>query len=600
MNRFFLLTYFLLVFLSLNGQKFRNIQINNKEDNSGFEILNGSVAQKKYFFTGENHIYQKSNYLIQYKVTEYLHKKIGLNKILLEFGAGTSWLINQYVITGEQDYFDELKKYFSAENLALYEDLYKLNKANPDSLVTCHGIDLERFPQISLAALYFMLPEESPKDDSLSISVETLRAMYSVADEYTNFDFYTENSNLMSDIEIYQSFELWLKDYENLKKAYQSYLKENYEAFNEAVEGLKAGKKWFQLKDQRTLQETIFREQYMYSTLKKLDEKFPHGKFFGQFGRCHIRTDNSSAQCYSYAMKSLIYRINESDQSDKLMIIPIFYVRNVFLKDKKFIESNIDNFWGNEENVYLVQVPKDIRISNEFKDKTEFILINNLKLTKDQFAKDPYRKENQKKKIPSLRFSSEVEMGISFFNFSNLNSYLSSNGLQTFKQEIPTIGGIFSVFSPYGFYYGMEFSIGFSQRVNTDSVGLKLNAYNVMANIGISLLNTPWFSFNPSIGIGGGNFSLKEERIIPAPNSGNLFSEQNKNYTIYKNPSFLLDFKGEIKFNIKIFSISFRGGYLLDLTNKRWKNPGILPDSPKTAMAGWHIKGGLGINLKVY
>ncbi|MCB0478935.1 MAG: hypothetical protein KDC84_12260 [Crocinitomicaceae bacterium] len=584
----------------LLSQEHKDILINDKENNTGFELLSGSIANKKYFFTGENHIYQKSNYLIQYKLTEYLHKNAGLNRILLEFGAGTGWLIDQYITTGESEYFEELKKYFSAENLALYEDLFELNKKNPGYPIHCHGIDLERFPQISIAALYFMLPEEAPKNDSLSISVETLRAIYSVADDYTNSDFYSANPGIIGEVEIYQTFELWLSDYPRLKEDYREYLGEDFDSFDKTIEGLIAGKKWYKLKDQRTLQETIFREQFMFTALKNLDTQFPDSKFYGQFGRCHIRTDNSSAQCYSYAMKSLIYKINESDKSDQLMIIPIFYVRNLFLKDKKFIENIIDDFWGTDEAVYLVKVPKDVKISNEFKDKTDFILINNLKLTKDQFAKDPYRTENQKKKIPSLRFSSEVEMGISFFNFTDLNSSLSAKGLPGFKSQIPTIGGIFSVFSPYGFYYGMEFAIGLSQRVNNDSTTLKLNSYNIIVNIGTSLLNTSWFSFNPSIGIGGGNFSLKEQKIISDPNSANLFSENYTNYTIYKNPSLLLDFKGELKFNIKIFSISFRGGYLLDVTNKRWKNPELLTNSPKTAMMGWHVRAGLGINLKVY
>ncbi|MEZ4936399.1 MAG: hypothetical protein R2799_02265 [Crocinitomicaceae bacterium] len=582
------------------GQDYKDIQIDDKSANNGFELLHGNIAGKRYFFTGENHIYQKSNYLIQYKLTAYLHENVGLNRILLEFGAGTGWLIDQYINTGEQEYFDELKKYFSAENLALYDDLHALNKENPGYPIHCHGIDLERFPQISIAALYFMLPEEAPSDDSLSISVETLRAIYSVADEYQGSDFYSENTTIMSEVQIYQTFDLWLADYPKLKESYAAYLGDQFDAFDETIEGLNAGKKWFKLKDQRTLQETIFREQFMYSALKNLDAKHPESKFYGQFGRCHIRTDNSSAQCYSYAMKSLIYKLNEGERSKELMIIPIFYVRNLFLKDKKFIENIIDDFWGTNESVYLLKVPKDVRISNEFKDKTDFILINNIKLTKDQFAKDPYRTENQKKKIPSLRFSSEVEMGINFFDLTDLNNFLSSNGIPGFKSQIPTIGGIFSVFSPYGIYYGMEFAIGFSQRVNNDSTTLKLNNYNVMVNIGTSLLNTSWFSFNPSIGIGGGNFSLKEIRVIPDPNSVNLFSENNTNYTIYKNPAFLLDFKGEVKFNVKIFSLSFRGGYLLDVTNKRWKNPDILSNSPKTGMMGWHIRAGLGINLKVY
>ena len=93
---------------------------------------------------------------------------------------------------------------------------------------------------------------------------------------------------------------------------------------------------------------------------------------------------------------------------------------------------------------------------------------------------------------------------------------------------------------------------------------------------------------------------MKEKRIIPDPNSQNLFSENNTNYTINKNPAFLLDIKGEFKFNIKLFSISLRSGYLFDVTNKRWKNPSILVNSPKTSMMGWHIQAGLGINLKVY
>ena len=340
--------------------------------------------------------------------------------------------------------------------------------------------------------------------------------------------------------------------------------------------------------------------RFLKKNQAQLDKKHPDGKFYGQFGRCHIRTENSSAQCYSYAMKSLIYKIKESNRAEELMIIPIFYVRNVFLKDKKFVEESIDDFWGHNEAVYLVKVPDDAVISNEFKDQTEFILVNNLKLNKDQIPKDPYRKESEKKRIPSVRFSAEVEMGINYYKFDELNTQLASSGIGEFKPGVINIGGIFSVFSPYGFYYGVQFGIGLTQRATADSLSLKLNSYQVLVNIGTSILNTNWFSFNPTIGLGGGNLILKEERLIPDPNSLNLFSENNKNYTVYKNPSFLIDIKAELKFNIKIFSLSLKGGYLFDVTNKHWKNPNLLTNSPKTAMMGWHFKCGLGINLKVY
>lgn len=584
----------------LFSQERKDILVNDKENNSAFELIDSDLNSKKFFFTGENHIYQKSNYLIQFKLTKYLHEKTGLNKIILEFGHGTGWLINQYIQTGDSIYFEELKKFFSTENLALYDDLHQLNHKLPNNKISCHGIDLERFPQISIGALNFMLPDSTSENDSLNVSIETLRAIYSVADDYSSADFYTSDNYPIAEVEIHKSFELWLNDYENLRKLYRKYLGNNFEDFDATINGIKAGKVWYNLKNQRTLQETIFREQFMYSALRGLDQKYPEAKFYGQFGRCHIRTDNSSAQCYSYAMKSMIYKISEAKGGSNLMIIPIFYVRNVFLKDKKFIEKNIDNFWGLNEAVYLVKVPEDVAISNEFNGQTNFIFINNLRLTKDQMPNDPYRSENQKKKIPSLRFSAEVEMGMTFFNFTELNDHLSNQGLGSFRNNVPTIGGIFSVYSPYGIYYGMEFGIGVNQRLSSDSVFVKMTNYRILFNIGTSLLNTSWFSFNPSIGIGGGNFSLKEERIIPDPNSQNLFSENNTNYTINKNPAFLLDIKGEFKFNIKLFSISLRGGYLFDVTNKRWKNPSILVNSPKTSMMGWHVLAGLGINLKVY
>ncbi len=591
---------FLSFWSLLISQEHKDILINDKDENSAFDILGSKLDSKRYFFTGENHIYQKSNYLIQFKFAKYLHRKVGMNKILLEFGSGTGWLINKYIQTGDSLYFEELKKFFSTENLSLYDDLYHFNKEHQDNQITCHGIDLERFPQISIAALNFMLPDKYPDNDSLSVSIETLRAIYSVADEYSNSDFYSDDPYRMSEIEIFQSFDLWIRDYERLKNRYKKYLGDEFEEFNGVVDGLKAGKVWYNLRDQRTLQETIFREQYMYAALQSLEKEFPDSKFYGQFGRCHIRTDNSSAQCYSYAMKSMICKIGEAKGPDKVMIIPIFYVRNLFLKDKKFVEKNMENFWGLDEAVYIVKLEEKIKISNEFNEKTGFILVNSLRLTKDQIPKDPYRSESQKKKIPSLRFSAEVDMGVSFFNLSELNTFINNQGMSSFNSSIPTIGGIFSVFSPYGIYYGMEFGIGLSQRVNNDSVALKLTNYRILVNIGTSILNTSWFSFNPSIGIGGGNFSLKEQRIIPDPNSQNLFSENNTNYTIHKNPSFLIDIKGELKFNIKIFSLSLRGGYLFDVTNKRWRNPNILSNSPKTAMMGWHAQAGLGINLKVY
>lgn len=601
MLKFKISLLFIGIFSLLNAQEYRDIEIHEPFELSSLSALDSTLPDKKYFFVGENHIYQKSNYLIQSKLVKYLHQKAGLNKIILEFGPGTGWLINKFITTGDTTTFNELKKYFSTENLSLYVDLYQYNKENPSSKLTCHGIDLERFPRISIAALYHLIPKKQViENDSISISIESLKAIYSISEEYTSTDYYINSNFSLSEIGIYNTFKIWLENYESLKVEYQKYLGENYEVFNTIVQGLISGKNWFQLKDQKALQETVFREQFMYNSFKQLEKEYPQGKFYGQFGRCHIRTENSKAHCYSYAMKSLVYRIKEQSRAQNIMVIPIFYVRNVFLKEKKYIENSITNFWGLKEAVFLVKVPPQTNLSEEFISEIEFAFINNLKLSKDQLPADPYRKEREKKKIPSLRFSAEVDMGISHYNFGDLNSYLAQRNIAGFKNHVISVGGIASVYSPYGFYYGLQFQIGLTQRTNTDSVSLKLNSYNILVNIGTSLLNTKWFSFNPSIGIGGGNFKLSETRIIPDQNSMNLLSENNQNYTVYKNPSFLIDIKGEIKFNIKMFSISFRGGYLFDVTNKHWKNPNILPNSPNTAMMGWHIKGGLGINLKVY
>lgn len=85
----------------------------NKIDNfSALSILDSAVLKNQVFFIGEDHRYRKSNSELLLKLFAYLNQKIGLRDILIEQGVSSAFLINKYIVEGDEEAKKNIRKLY--------------------------------------------------------------------------------------------------------------------------------------------------------------------------------------------------------------------------------------------------------------------------------------------------------------------------------------------------------------------------------------------------------------------------------------------------------------------------------------------------------
>ena len=124
MKRILCILIFVLGFQTFYSQTdYHLVDIENDSVFDDMKLLDTIDGSYRLYFSGENHTYQTSNLKLELKLLKYFHQNHGVNTLLLEFGNVTGWLVNEYIVTGEEKLEKALKINFSKNFVNYFKEI---------------------------------------------------------------------------------------------------------------------------------------------------------------------------------------------------------------------------------------------------------------------------------------------------------------------------------------------------------------------------------------------------------------------------------------------------------------------------------------------
>ena len=568
----------------------------NKIDNfSALSILDSAILKNQVFFIGEDHRYRKSNSELLLKLFAYLNQKIGLRDILIEQGTSSAYLINRYIVDGDEDAKKTLENYVFPTYFDLFTSLKNFNDSiRSDSLkVRVHGIDIERSLQNGFKVLGKLLPKTTAPSD-IAISIETISGMAGFYD-YTFANMKTDSLNNPDLRKLFgenqfngnKTLKHILSNYKQYKDVYKVYLGANFILFNQILEGLDKGQEWYSFQEESAYQEWIMREIYMAEKFKELISLYPNKTFLGSFGRCHTSINITDAWCDLHQFKSLANRIREThlanDSKIKVLSIGSYYPLSGYFVRKKsdgFMVSELTKHVGDNE-VRIFKVSNDTNFA-QVKDAFQFIVINKRKLNEEKKGKLDvvFVDEDKDDLLVHLDFN------YTFYSFNNtsFNNLIQSFGFQK-PSDILENRGLGLVFHDKELSIGLRYNQSALSNYSIQDQNHFLNFRARQFNMDIlgNLTQSNVFLFAPGVSLGVGSYVFKEELVNP----NSIFDTPILNK--FSTPLYALSPIVQTRLNLKFISIGAHGGYQWDfsrgyLTDS--KNDRVL-DNQKFKGTGW-------------
>lgn len=247
---------------------------------ASFSLLDSSVSDYQFFFTGEEH-YQKINTRLQWQFLRYLHQRAGVRTLILETGFSYSVLINAYLKTGNDKLLNKalaVSPICPENHRKLFRLIRRYNESLPATeRIYVLGIDLEYEPELSLQALNYLMPHDDyPK--SIARDLKKLRKLH--------------RSRYYEEGEVRRLFKRLQADMETNIDAHLLYWGDNFPTAAYIVDNTVRGQVFgsFQLVMREILEDKSLwaeREQRMFENFLLLRQHVPEGNYYGQFGTLH-------------------------------------------------------------------------------------------------------------------------------------------------------------------------------------------------------------------------------------------------------------------------------------------------------------------------
>lgn len=371
------------------------LNIENDTDFTGFQMLDSIVGKYSVFFIGENHQFRHSNQKLHLKMLKYLYYNAGVRTLILEFGVSSGWLMNEYIQSGDSALFQVFETYAYKAWINFIKELCEWNLTlDSNDRVHIVGIDVERFETIPLKVLSLVLPNDKPIPDQISLSVESLKSMVTYLDKEAESDDDGERDYFwsMPTYDVDNHVDQLLIEYAEYKEVYKQYLgEEKFRLFDTVMVSLKDHRTYTDYVDKRLPQGPIYRERYMFDQFTRLLHQYPDGKFFGQFGRCHVGTINQEEACTWHNFNSIAQRINHSKDSliaGRVCSIATFYPNSDSFEDEVDEISELREIAGRvgSEGLTMLRLRSGDTRFGKLPEMYQFLIINNSTLEDEEEA----------------------------------------------------------------------------------------------------------------------------------------------------------------------------------------------------------------------
>lgn len=550
-------------------------------DVKGFEVMDEFVADKKVIITGENHRYRGSNGVIKLKMLMYLYEK-GFRYFLLELGAGTGYLANDYVTTGNENAITVLERNFQSQN-GLYELFDALRRFNEnrsyEDMIKIEGVDLTRFPIYSTKALALII-EDLGCEEELSDYYEDVVVVSSARENINRLGFISrreadEDFNIKADFKTYRNriYELSISnlvaDFYRDTAMFELALGEKYQSFKKILDELSATLKWYK-GEGLSIQSHVKRERHLESRIAAVFTEDSMAKVFGQFGRCHIRSLEYDQECYAFDMDAVANRLEKrNDLKDGVAVIPIFYkeqrevevAKNTGYKSSFLLPRSASFIYDTRKK--LLDIDADISISN-------FVIINTFS---DQVTMSDIVSNDYDKRLNKNQNYYRGNVAETYFSPTYQQAFLSHQLNQSFGVDLvpvtfSSLGMSFREVEVSGAQSTFKFTGITPVLVTTDSVNFRYTNWRFESSGGYNFIYRKYFSMYFDVGLFFGFSKIIEDRPNESIDFSNpVFSER----VDYRNH--YIGATGDVGMKLKLgsFALFIEAGYQHDFTNPNWK-----------------------------
>jgi hypothetical protein len=229
----------------------------------------------------------------------------------------------------------------------LFENLHRWNQSlDSAERIQIYGIDVERFYDLSVERLAENLRlglQQKPCPDSLlaTVMATVVYANRKFDDRLKDFNAALKKADGINGVEEFEEeeskvargYDFWRYDYTEMRLKIESQIpifKEWLgpvlsESFLLALQGIKECDQWEN--EEQSASRFHWRESVMYSRFKEALETHKGGRFFGQFGRCHISESRSDIDCGWYGYESVLNQLINSyfGSPDSVISMGYFY-----------------------------------------------------------------------------------------------------------------------------------------------------------------------------------------------------------------------------------------------------------------------------------
>lgn len=571
-------TALLFILLSLNIAYSQNNYISLNKEISDLSVLDSAIKNHNVYFFGENHTYRKTNTIIEFKTLKYLNKKENVSVLLLEFGEATSWLVNQYFETGDEEILKKIKSTTNDFFSDFFENIYEYNKTIKSNKIITAGIDVEFNHSIAVNVLEKLIPKNKPAHDSIKETIEVIKFLngylktldYENEEEDDDFFYFKAPDYLTKN-----TLEKIITNFNNNSEAYKELLDSNYTTFKNIIEGVKQGIRWRNEEREKTPYSKVLREKYMYDKFIEVYNEHKNEKFFGQFGRAHTAKEKQKEWSGLYDFSPVAARINANEKFN-VLTVGIYYPHYFKTYNYSYQEGNNKNEYKGMELVktQFEDIPKDSILlypiqekDTFFQNKFDYLIVVN----KDMKNENNYNEEEDYEEDDYISYAGfDYAYGYQDLDLNSYNQFFF-NSKFSFKSPLTTHKIGFYAFANNGFYYDYDY-LWYQSNTATlnDSTNLNLGGYKFGTHLGVDLIPSKHIHFIPQLGVSF--MQLKTKITQNETITSQFFTTQSQKIEKATNRAFIVDLKASLKFTLFNFlALGVDGGYQFDFSADNWK-----------------------------
>ncbi len=598
----FLLLTIVAFATNARAQDTTKLDIADNGDYYSFRMLDNVINNYRIIFTGENHVFRKSNYRLELKMMKYLYDKAGFRHFIMEFGFSRGWLVDKYVQTGDTSLFKVLSDYSYQEYALLYKGLYEFNKTLPDTAkIRIHSIDIERSLSTPLKVMDLLIPKNRKIPASIALTIESIHSLAVMSDDEQRKaqQKNKEDFRTGAPFSLKRSLKFILQDLDSNKAAFKELLGNDYPVFYKIEQGLRAEMDRSTYNDMSAVQGYLYRERFMHESLRELAAEFPTGKFYGQFGRCHTSLETEDVWCGFYAFTTLATRL-DSDSLFKGKVLAIAqYYPNGSAHEKGVIDRDgVKPLLkiSSPDGLTLIHHRDVVNDTARLKNRFQYLIINQADHRMDNMKVDSTKPPVDYSTYESTIFL-EGHYGLLGVNLNALNSTLF--GLDpsaiSFTSPLTVVGGSYTQLEDGVFYTFMYSAIRNTEIGFSDSLYYGLKGGSFRFRVGGDFVRSKWLDVGPFFGYGYQRLVLTRDEILAGPVGSGFFGATNRLRTSVTNPSIFLEAGVSLKLRLKFFFFGGTAGWQLDVSKKGWRENGsYVSGGPKTSQSGMVIMGQAG------